>query len=259
MEALSQISLGAAVLLIFAVCVLYMLIRGLLRTMTNLTVIALSLWIGFLTWQKAPTLAYQWTNQTSSLITTGLPILAFVISFILIRKILKFFFTPIYTQPEEYEDEPPPSRSLVGKLFITFIFASALCLIAAAMLHHFTSIAEIRDHAKNGNLQNDFPSFAVRLKNSLSNAIPDSLMDKLDPLASKPRVELAKWITSASKTPSQVKIDPKTVDPLPRAAVIDNPELLSLAEKGRFSTLLRHPLLTQAINDPAIKKALGVK
>jgi len=41
--------------------------------------------------------------------------------------------------------------------------------------------------------------------------------------------------------------------------VIDNPELLSLAKKGRFSTLLRHPLLIQAINDPAIKKALGVK
>lgn len=259
MEALSQISLGAAVLLIFAVCAVYMLIRGLLRTMTNLSVIALSSWIGFLTWQKAPSFAYQWTNQTSPLITTGLPILAFILSFILIRKILKFFFTPISTQPEEYEDEPPPSRSLIGKLFITFIFASVLCLIAAAILHHFTSIAEIRDHAKNSNSQSDFPSFAVRLKKSLSNAIPVSLMDKLDPLASEPRVELAKWIASASENPSKAKTDPKTGDPVPRASVVENPELLSLAKKGRFSTLLRHPLLTEAINDPTVKKALGIK
>jgi hypothetical protein len=258
MEALSQISLGAAVLLIFAVCAVYMLIRGLLRTMTNLSIIVLSSWIGFLTWQKAPSIAYQWTNQTSPLITTGLPILTFILSLILIRKILKFFFTPISTQSEEYEDAPP-SRSLAAKLCITFIFASVLCLIAAAILHHFTSIAEIRDHAKTSDLQNEIPSFAVRLKDSLSSAVPASLMDKLDPLASEPRVELAKWIASASVNPSQGAINPITGDPVPRATIADNPELLSLAKKGRFSTLLRHPLLTEAINDPVVKNALGIK
>src|SRR5687767_7814477 len=109
MEALSQISLGAAVLLIFAVCAVYMLIRGLLKTITNLSVLGLSVWIGFLTWQKAPSFAFQWTNQTSPLITTGLPILTFILSFILIRKILRFFFTPISPQPEQYDDAPPPS------------------------------------------------------------------------------------------------------------------------------------------------------
>jgi len=247
------------VLLIFAVCAVYMLIRGLLRTMTNLSVIALSSWIGFLSWQKAPSIAYEFTSQTSPILTTGLPVLTFILSFVLIRKILRFFFTPISTQPEEYADEPPPSRSLAGKLFITFIFASVLCLIAAAMLHHFTSIAEIRDHAKNSNSHDDFPSFALRLKNSISTAIPSSLMDKLDPLASKPRVELAKWIARTSEDPSEAKIDPKTGDPIPRASVVDNPELLTLAKEGRFSTLLRHPLLTDAINDPRVKMALGIK
>ncbi len=259
MEALSQISLGAAVLLIFAVCAVYMLIRGLLKTITSLSVLGLSIWIGFLTWQKAPSLAFQWTNQTSPLITTGLPLLTFLLSFILIRKILRFFFTPISTQPEEYEDAPPSSRSLTGKLFVTFIFATAFCLIAAAVLHHVTSVAEIRDYAKNGTSQNNFPGFALRLKDSLTNAIPPSLMNKLDPLASEDRVELAKMIIGQSENPAAPQIDPKSGEPVPRAAVVDNPELVSLAKKGRFSTLLRHPLLTEAINDPMVKKALGIK
>lgn len=259
METLSQISLGGAVLLIFAVCVGYMLIRGLLKTISNLSILGLSIWIGFLTWQKAPSLALQWTNQTSPLITTGLPILTFILSFILIRKIIRFFLTPISTQPEEYDDTPPPSGSFAGKLFVTFIFATVLCLIAAAVLHHITSVAEIRDHAKNGGDETNLPGFAVRLKNSLTNAIPASLMDKLDPLASEPRVELAKMIASNTKGASSPETDPATGQPIPRVEIVKNPELVSLAEKGRFSTLLRHPLLTEAINDPLVKKALGIK
>lgn len=258
MEALSQISLGAAVLLIFAVCAVYMLIRGLLKTIINLSILALSIWIGFLTWQHAPSLAIQWTNQTSPFITTGLPILTFVLSFILIRKILRFFFTPISTQPEEYEDVPPPSRSFTGKLFVTFLFASVFCLIAAGVLHHITSVAEIRDHAKSGGTQKETPNFAARLKHSLTSAIPASLMDKLDPLASEPRVQLAKMIASSPETPPQPEIDPATGQPIPRAIIVDDPELISLAKKGRFSTLLRHPLLSEALEDPLVKKALGI-
>lgn len=256
MEALSQISLGAAVLLIFAVCALYMLIRGLLRTISNLSILGLSIWIGFITWQKAPALAFQWTNQTSPLITTGLPILSFILSFILIRKIIRFFFTPISTQPEEYDDAPPPSRSFAGKLFVTFIFATVFCLIAAAVIHHITSVAEIRDHAKNGETHHNF---AMRLKNSLTSAIPASLMNKLDPLASEPRIELAKWIVGNAENPSTPDVAPNTDPSIPRSKIVDNPELISLAKKGRFSTLLRHPLLTEAINDPMVKKALGIK
>jgi len=252
MEALSQISLGAAVLLIFAVCAVYMLIRGLLRTISNLSILGLSIWIGFVTWQKAPALAFQWTSQTSPLITTGLPILSFILSFIIIQKIIKFFFTPISTQTDEYDDAPPPSRSFAGKLFVTFIFATVFCLIAAAVLHHITSVAEIRDHAKN---EETHHNFAMRLKNSLKSTIPASLMEKLDPLASEPRIQLAKLIIGNSEKSSTPEDDPS----IPRAEIVDNPELVSLAKKGRFSTLLRHPLLTEAINDPTVKKALGIK
>jgi hypothetical protein len=258
MEALSQISLGAATLLIFAVFAVYMLIRGLLRTITHLSILAISLWIGFLTWQEAPSLAIQWTNQTSPFITTGLPILTFILTFILIRKIFRFFFTPISTQSETDDSDHPPTRSLTGKLLVTFIFTSVLCLIAAGVIHHITSITEIREYAKNGGIENDIPGFSSRLKKSLTSSIPDSLMDKLDPLGSQPRVQLAKMIAESSEKPSHSAIDPQTGKPISRVLIVDNPELISLAKKGRFSTLLRHPMLTKALNDPLVKKALGI-
>jgi hypothetical protein len=258
METLSQISLGATALLIFAVCAVYMLIRGLLRTITHLSILALSIWMGFLAWQKAPSLAIQWTSQTSPLITTGLPIVTFVLTFILIRKIFSFFLLPIPIRAETEDDDPPPTRSLTSKLFVTFIFASGLCLIAAAVLHHLTTLAEIRDYAKKGSVENDMPGFPARLKKSLTTTLPASVFDKLDPLGSQPRVELVKMIADRSENPSHGKMDPQPDKTAPYVLVINNPELIALAKKGRFSTLLHHPLLSEALKDPLVKKLLGI-
>jgi hypothetical protein len=250
MDALPQISMGTAVLLIFAICAAYMFIRGLIRTIVNLSILALSIWVGFYTWQQAPTLAIRWTGETSPLITNGFPILALVLSFVILRKILRLFLTPVSTQQEDFE-EPEAQQPLFGRLFITFILATILCLIAAAVLHHITSISEIRHHSKSG----DIPNTATRIKKSIETLIPSSWMDKLDPLATQPRIELAKWFASQSEIESK---EEKTAEqPVP--PILENPELISLAEKGRFSTLLRHPLLTEAINDPTVMKILGIK
>ena len=39
--------------------------------------------------------------------------------------------------------------------------------------------------------------------------------------------------------------DPATGKPIPRAIVVDDPELTGLARKGRYGDLLRHPVLTK--------------
>jgi hypothetical protein len=52
--------------------------------------------------------------------------------------------------------------------------------------------------------------------------------------------------------------DPQTGRPYPRAIIVDDPELMDLAREGRFSTLLRHPLLSEALKDPMIRQALGL-
>jgi hypothetical protein len=37
---------------------------------------------------------------------------------------------------------------------------------------------------------------------------------------------------------------------------VDDPELQKLARQGKFGTLLRHPLLTKALEDPKLQALL---
>ncbi len=83
-------------------------------------------------------------------------------------------------------------------------------------------------------------------------------MEWLDPLASDPRVELVKMIAAGEDRRLEPVIDPETGQPYPRAFVIDDPELQTMAREGRFSTLLRHPSVSAALEDPKIREVLGL-
>lgn len=257
MDTLPEISLGTAALVIFVCCAGYMIIRGLARTIVNTALIVVSAWIGFRVWQEAPSLAINWFGDPSELIVTGLPVLAFLATFILLRKLVGFFRAPIPRPIEEVA--PRTSGQLFFRLAVTIIPAALLCLVAATLIHHAGSIAEIRDSVVTGGDSPPIPGLAERLKNSLVVAIPQSLMDKLDPLASQQRVKLAKMIAASRDKPLEPVIDPETGQPYPRAIIVDDPKLVGLAREGRFSTLLRHPLLSDALNDPAIKRTLGLE
>jgi hypothetical protein len=96
------------------------------------------------------------------------------------------------------------------------------------------------------------------MKKSLSDPIPDKLMNWLDPMASKPRVRLAKMIAAGAKTPLEPVTNPATGKPYPRAIIVNDPALNNLARQGRFSILLRHPQLSKALKDPKIRRVLGL-
>ncbi len=256
MDTLPEISLGTAALIIFAVCAGYMFIRGLVRTFVNTASLIASAWVGFRVWQHSPTLAAEWKLGTSEIVTTGLPVIAFFATFIVLRKIVKFFRAPV---PQAAEDVAPKSSGqLAFRLLATIIPAALLCIMVATFVHHASSVAEIRDSAEFGTSSPPSPSLAERLKNSISVAIPQSLMDKLDPLTAQPRLQLAKMIAASPDKPLEPIIDPETGRPYPRAIIVDDPELVDLAKEGRFSTLLRHPLLSEALKDPLIRQALGL-
>ena len=256
MDTLPEISLGTAALIIFGCCAIYMLLRGIARTFVNSLFLVVSAWVGFRVWQQAPSLAIEWTGKTSALITTGLPVVAFVATLIVLRKIIGFFRAPV---PPMVEEVVPRSKGqLLFRLFATLVPATLICLTLATIVHHASSIAEIRDSAEYGTSSPPSPSLAERLKNSLSVAIPQSLMDKLDPLTASPRLQLAKMI-AASPEPLEPVIDPETGRPYPRAIIVDDQELVKLAREGHFSTLLRHPLLSEALKDPLIRQALGLE
>lgn len=256
MDTLPEISLGSAALAIFGICAAYMLVRGLFRTILSAALLTLSAWVGFRVWQQAPSLAIAWTGKPSEFIANGLPIAAFLATFIVSRRILRFVKNP-FSSPDRGSEYRSPLSTLV-RLVITIIPAALLILTAATFIHHISSVAEVRASAGQGASTNPVPTLPTRIKHSLSAAIPANLMDWLDPLTTEPRLRLAKMIASDSPHNSVPMIDPETGRPYPRAIVIDDPELNQLAEEGRFSTLLRHPLLTRALEDPNVRKALGL-
>ena len=78
-------------------------------------------------------------------------------------------------------------------------------------------------------------------------------MKALDPLAEPSRLALAKLVTVQAESPLEPVIDPRTGKPIPRAIIVEDSELQTLAREGKFGTLLRHPLLTKALNDPKVQ------
>jgi uncharacterized membrane protein required for colicin V production len=255
LDALPEISLGTAALIIFGCCAVYMFLRGIARTIVNAACITFSAWVGFRVWQQAPSLAIDWFGKPSELVATGLPIAAFLAALLVLRKVIRFFRAPVPRSGDEVA--PRSGGQLVFRLLITLVPAALLCLTAATFIHHASSVAEIRDSAEAGSAVPSDPGVAGRLKHSLSVAVPEKLMDWLDPLTTEPRLRLAKMI-AASPEPLQAVTDPETGKPYPRAIIVDDPELVDLAREGRFSTLLRHPLLSEALKDPLIRQALGL-
>ena len=247
-----QISLGSAALVIFAVCAGFVLLRGMTRMIVGTVVLSLSAWIGFRVWQQAPTLSIEWTGQSLAWITTGLPVASFLAAFFLIRKIIG----PFGKSPSE--EKPRSIIKLAFLLLLALIPTSLLCIIGATLVHHNGSIAEVRAYSEKSNGTHEAGSvgFSQKLKSSVEAAIPASWLKALDPLASPSRLALAKLITDQDDSPLTPVINPQTGKPIPRAVIVNDPDLQNLARDGNYGTLLRHPLLTQALADPKLKKLL---
>lgn len=257
-DSIPQISLGTAVLVIFAACAGFVMLRGMTRMLVGTVVLALSAWIGFAVWQKAPAISFEWFGKPIGFFTTGVPIAAFLGSFFLIRKIAKAVASPF---GDDHGDEKKSGSSVIllaTRLLLALIPTSLICLIGAIIIHHTGSIAEIRAFAEtNLGISDPTPAkFSRNLKNSIEHALPESWLRFLDPLADPARLALAKAITAGSDAPLEPVLDPATGKPIPRAIIVDDPDLQKLAREGKFGTLLRHPLLTKALNDPQVQALL---
>jgi hypothetical protein len=257
-DSIPQISLGTAALVIFAVCAGFVMLRGMTRMIVGTVVLALSAWIGFDVWQKAPAVSFQWFGKSVGLITTGMPLAAFLAAFFLIRKFTKAIASPFGKKPEPEKKSGSPVIKLAFRLLLALIPTSLICLIGATFIHHTGSIAEVRAFAeKTLGIGEPTPAkFTQNLKQSIEHALPESWLRFLDPLADPSRLTLAKVITAHSDSPLVPVIDPATGQPIPRAIVVEDPELQNLAREGKYGTLLRHPLLTKALEDPQIRKLI---
>jgi hypothetical protein len=258
-ESIPQISLGTAAVMIFVVCAAYVMLRGMTRMLMGTLVLAASAWIGFRVWQQAPSLSIEWFGKPLDFVIISLPVAAFFASFYLIRKLAKFVLQP-FGRPAG-EPLPRSSNGMALRLLFAIIPAGLLWLIGATMVHHAGSIAEIRSSVEKscGIGESTAMGFSQRLKASVEAALPESWLQLLDPLAEPGRLALAKLIAIQPYSSFPPVIDPETGKPYPRAIVVDDSELQGLARQQDFSTLLHHPYLSEALNDPKVRKAIKDK
>lgn len=256
-ESIPQLSLGTAALIIFLVCAGFVMLRGMTRMMIGTVVLALSTWIGYRIWQQAPDWSIEYFGRSIGLVTTGLPIAGFLVSFFLIRIIAKSIVRP-FGKPTAAENGGNSVTRMAFRLLLALVPASLICLIGATAIHHTGSIAEIRAFSEeNIGIKEATPAkFSQRLKASVEHALPESWLRALDPLADPSRLALAKLVTAQADSPHEPVIDPRTGEPIPRAIIVKDSELQNLAREGKFGTLLRHPLLSKSLKDPKVQALL---
>jgi hypothetical protein len=249
-ESIPHINLGATVLVIFIVCLTLVLLRGMARILTGTAILAVSGWVALKTWHLSPALSYDLFGKPSPVLEVALPVLTFVLSFWLLVKMLRFVLLPF----ESLQSDEKPKTSLFTGLIVAVIPTIILFLIAASLFHHFGTIEEIRAYAMpQAGKPSQFQRFVRNCKTSIDAILPEKILRKLDPMSDAAHVNAAKLVTKrSSQTPAPV-IDPQTGKPYPRAIVVDDPELQTLAREGKFGSLLRHPLLKKTLNDPKVQ------
>lgn len=256
LDAFPQLTLGTTALIIFAVCAIFVLLRGITRMIIGTAVLGLSVWIGFRVWQVAPALSVDWTGKSLVWITTGLPVAALLVSFLVIRLIANAVIRPFY-KPQG-NSIPGTLAATAFRLVMALIPSSLIFVVVAIMANHTAAVADVRASSAPPGGRKDAAAagFSQRLGTAVANQIPEKWLRMLDPFTDPSRLTLAKLIATQSESPDQPLIDPASGKPVPRAIIVDDPALQKLAREGKFDTLLRHPLLTKALADPKIQQLL---
>ncbi len=262
MDALPQLSLGTAALVIFLLCAAYVVLRGVTRVLIGTAVFTVSIALGFFTWKEAPALSVDWLGKSVPAFTNGLPLAVFVITFVAIRVALRWIASPF----GEKEEKAPEGKTRSGLSFtkvtillgIALIPTFVLMTVGVGVIHHTGSVQELRQYAsqQSSPTAKDPKSILLELKRGIESIIPRSWLEQIDPLANQSRMAIAKLIAAGSKPELKPEIDPSTGQPIPRAIIVDDPELQQLAREQKFGALLRHPVITKALEDPEVRKLL---
>lgn len=250
--ALSQLNLGTAALMIFVLCAGYVLLRGIWRMLLGTLVLAASVGLAFYTWQHAAEWSLAVWGKPAEFISIGLPVIVFLVAMVVLRKVIQFVASPFTGAGKA----PQRFTNLPMRLVFALIPAALLWLLGATVVHHAGSIAEIRDAADPAKPPSETSAYLQRMKTAVENALPAAWLKWLDPLSEPARVALAKLIASEAAPEFEPVIDPATGKPVPRAIRIEDPALDQLAKSQHFSTLLRHPKLTEVLNDPKVRALL---
>jgi hypothetical protein len=246
LDSFPQINLGTAVLIIFALCAGFVLLRGMVRMVVGTLVIGGSATLAWWVWSNSPLWLFETTGKAPTWAAPTLAGLTFLAAWWLLAKAVRFFVRP------GGSGKPTTFVGALGRMVFALVPTSLLGLVSAVFFHH----NESSESRAQRSASSPPPPLMTRLSESLESAIPKPWLEQLNPLANQTRVDLAQAITAQAQTPRAPVIDPSTGKPVPRAVVVNDPELQTLAREGKFSKLLRHPNLTKALADPKIQKRI---
>lgn len=249
----ASINLTTVALAIFVVCAGFVLLRGAIRMLLGCLVLGTSAWVGFRLWNLAPELVRASFGTHLPWLATALPIAAFLATFIIGRVIVNFLASPF--RPAEGERPPLTLTRLLGAALFTLIPTALVITLLAILIYHAGSVAEIQ-HTTGKAAPTPSSDLLQTLKASVEKSIPPAWLKLFDPLVDPARLALAKLIAEQSQPQRHPVIDPQSGKPVPRAIIVNDPELQNLARDGHFATLLRSPLLTKALNDPNVQAIL---
>ncbi|MEP4079628.1 hypothetical protein [Haloferula sp.] len=257
LESIPQLSLGTAAALIFGAIASLAVLRGLLRILWGTTVLCLAGLAAFYSWQNSHSLALQWFKHEPTWFSIALPLLAFTLTFFLLRALGRFVVRPLGEPNEEIAEKnrKSPVRWAVT-LLLSLIPTSLLWFAGATLVRHAGSVAEIKTYAEGLSQEpvSERTAFLAKLKQDIENAIPSDWFMGVDPLTSDLRLTLAKLISSADEpAPKAIAV---LEEPEMKALILGDPELRKLAREGRYSEILRDPRLDRMLENDNLREVL---
>lgn len=251
LDAIPQVSLGTAALLIFAACGILAVLRGFLRLLTGSLILCASGFAGYMCWRHlppGPAENLQWLPMVA-------PAVVAMLVFFALRKLLRFATRPF---GRTGDDGPEPRRSILRRaltLLFSVIPTSMLWFTGAAAVRNVGSVAEVRRFVDGPDAQAR-SVFMAELKSAIDKAVPADWFGKIDPLADEARVTLAKLIALGDSGPPPKAI-PVMEEPEIKALVSGDSKLRALAKAGRYAEILRDPRLDNVMADPDLRKLLA--
>ena len=97
------------------------MLRGMARMLVGSIVLAVSAWISFQVWQKAPALSIEWTGKSIDSIPYALTAASFLASFFRLRMVAKSIVRPFGKKTEEETPKPASITRLAFRLLLALI------------------------------------------------------------------------------------------------------------------------------------------
>lgn len=251
---MESLNLTTLLLILFVICAVVVLLRGALRILSGCAVLAAAGWAALRVWSFCPEWSNRWFGAPLPWLSLVLPAVTLIVVVLLGRMIVRWITSPFR---KSADDTPRPLTlgRLLGAAMLSIIPTCLLGTLVAVLILHAGEIEEMRQGNRSKPAK-PFASLVMEWRKSLIAWVPVRWVRWFDPGFDPSRLPLAREIQRRSQQEFPPVIDPATGKPFPRAILVEDPALQELARDGSFSSLLRHPLLTRALQDPTLKSFL---